>query len=736
MEHGPVKRSWCDPARLVRAVRPGVGARQGGVDPEGDAGGGDPVGTQTAARTVGRGGAPTTGNWPGPEWLAGLPWPGSQRLWAVAADAAGTSLGAFTGIAGPRRLEHAEGMSDANHGHHQLHEYVGRGVQLSSTQEPGKECNMCFAESGQTVSARSWIGYEWRPVAMLQHLDSVVRQRSNVRDHHITLTGVGIPSYDLWQVQRADGDFVRCSTTGYENPGVPIPGSARVTGNRDCGLTVNSDGSINLWERNSSVEIPNFPKYLHDEHMHWHMTRHPGDEFLQFHRDFLARFHEWYDTQPFADQSLVAAWPTLPPEFNQPGDYETSARFADVRDVETNLYKWASTLHYGTILQGRLHHWLHHIPITTVYRDTLITNFTTAPTTRHFYQLHGLIDSWWQRWTDGRAAAFLSQQGVPPSVSVGQRFTATVTMQNTGRFAWPAGGTINLGSQDPPDNTLWGTGRVPLDSEVPPQKPEPGEPKSIVTFTIAATAPLTAGRYTFRWRMVDEGAAWFGDLTDAVIVNVTKPKDKETKEGKEGKEKDVGKEKDAAKEKDRDAGFAGDWSASPAGSPNPSDDDPDGVRPFIRHEQRPPVEPAAPPNKTEARRQCWSSSPAPPMYRLKTSCGRPNRAMWASSRLGDLSTTGWRQASPQVGSGTAVVGGRQISVRDIMGVLTRLPSIGCQDLEHVAASERTYVAAETTAFLLWWLSILPCPVLNRPEPPSLSAPCWTQERLVLRRRGA
>jgi hypothetical protein len=60
--------------------------------------------------------------------------------------------------------------------------------------------------------------------------------------------------------------------------------------------------------------IPNFPQNLLDEHHHWHdPNAHSGTpggrangfgtpggglEFLQFHRDFLVRFHAWYDTHP------------------------------------------------------------------------------------------------------------------------------------------------------------------------------------------------------------------------------------------------------------------------------------------------------------------------------------------------------------------------------------------------------------------------------------------------------
>ena len=88
--------------------------------------------------------------------------------------------------------------------------------------------------------------------------------------------------------------------------------------------------------------IPNFPQSLLDMHHHWHdPSMHPGApggrvhpfgtsgaglEFLQFHRDFMAQFHAWYNAQPFGTapfntapfqssasaQAAVGAWSSIP----------------------------------------------------------------------------------------------------------------------------------------------------------------------------------------------------------------------------------------------------------------------------------------------------------------------------------------------------------------------------------------------------------------------------------------
>jgi hypothetical protein len=90
----------------------------------------------------------------------------------------------------------------------------------------------------------------------------------------------------------------------------------------------------------------------------------------------------------------------------------------------------------------------------------------------------------------------------------------------------------------------------------------------------------------------------------------------------------------------------------------------------------------------------------------------------------DLSHCGWLHRVGHIETSMAVIGGRRIAARDLRGVVTRLPAVSEDDLEHIAAPDRAYVAAEMQAFLLSWLMALRCPVLNRPTPASLAGPAW------------
>ena len=96
----------------------------------------------------------------------------------------------------------------------------------------------------------------------------------------------------------------------------------------------------------------------------------------------------------------------------------------------------------------------------------------------------------------------------------------------------------------------------------------------------------------------------------------------------------------------------------------------------------------------------------------------------------DFSQSGWAHyvGSPQ--RSRLRIHSHDLKEEDLCGVLVRIASIDPEDLQHIAERDRPYVAAEMTAFLLAWLSELPCPVLNRPTSQCLGGPAFRREQWV------
>ena len=110
-------------------------------------------------------------------------------------------------------------------------------------------------------------------------------------------------------------------------------------------------------------------------------------------------------------------------------------------------------------------------------------------------------------------AEFISQE-VPSSMTAGEDYWVTVTMENTGDTTWTKATNYKLGAQHSPAD-LWNSGRVYLTES---DSVAPDEQKK---FIFQVTAPSTPGNYNFQWKMVEEGVEWFGDATTNVVVSVS-----------------------------------------------------------------------------------------------------------------------------------------------------------------------------------------------------------------------
>ena len=88
----------------------------------------------------------------------------------------------------------------------------------------------------------------------------------------------------------------------------------------------------------------------------------------------------------------------------------------------------------------------------------------------------------------------------------------------------------------------------------------------------------------------------------------------------------------------------------------------------------------------------------------------------------DLSCAGWHLAVGDPAASVLSAAGRHLRPDMIAGVITRIGWVAPDELFWVEASDREYVAAEMSAFMLAFLDQFPCVVLNRPCPMCLAGP--------------
>jgi hypothetical protein len=150
-------------------------------------------------------------------------------------------------------------------------------------------------------------------------------------------------------------------------------------------------------------QIPNFPQSLLEEHKQWHHARHNvntsnpppgyGLEFLQFHRDFIARALAWY-IQNGNDPRLVEPWSSVPEAIRRAPCYNQAAEARILFQPES----FASADELGRFIESSNIHACIHRESAQLYADQDINDFDLAPHETVFYNIHGMVDRWWRNW--------------------------------------------------------------------------------------------------------------------------------------------------------------------------------------------------------------------------------------------------------------------------------------------------------------------------------------------------
>ncbi|MFC5531529.1 hypothetical protein [Cohnella yongneupensis] len=149
--------------------------------------------------------------------------------------------------------------------------------------------------------------------------------------------------------------------------------------------------------------IPNFPEPLLEEHKKWHHDRHNVDldqppsgygmAFLQFHRNFISRVLSWYN-QSGNNPSLVEPWASVPEPIRRAPCYDQAAEARILFQPES----FANADELGRFIESSGIHGCIHQEAAKLYEEPEINDFDVAPRQTVFYNIHGMINRWYQNW--------------------------------------------------------------------------------------------------------------------------------------------------------------------------------------------------------------------------------------------------------------------------------------------------------------------------------------------------
>lgn len=157
---------------------------------------------------------------------------------------------------------------------------------------------------------------------------------------------------------------------------------------------------------------------LLQRHMDWHMgsrngsmgSSGSGTDFLQFHRTFINDFFAWNNSQgnPIV-ASAIAAWTSIPQALKNTSLWNQQWEDAETR-LTNRLNNFATEDDLGIFIEGGIHNNFLHSAAAQAFGDTVLTGFE-SPRSTYFYQIHGLVQHWWDEWQRQRQSGGGSNTG-------------------------------------------------------------------------------------------------------------------------------------------------------------------------------------------------------------------------------------------------------------------------------------------------------------------------------------
>jgi hypothetical protein len=168
-----------------------------------------------------------------------------------------------------------------------------------------------------------------------------------------------------------------------------------------CTLDVAEAEQASTAQQSAALVRSDFPSGLLMEHHNWHMGSQVseadrGVDFLAFHSIYLQKGSSWFLAQG-VNPAELARWTQVPSALKSPNLGWSSSLAAQETRLLTNNPPFAGESDLGNFIESAgIHGWLHGAAATH-FNEPVLGTFD-SPQSSHFYQIHGLVDFYWERW--------------------------------------------------------------------------------------------------------------------------------------------------------------------------------------------------------------------------------------------------------------------------------------------------------------------------------------------------
>lgn len=121
-----------------------------------------------------------------------------------------------------------------------------------------------------------------------------------------------------------------------------------------------------------------------------------GMEFFNFHRNLMDDFFAWNNTHAAVPTSLLVPWTSIPAALKATSLWNATFAAQELR-LTTNTPPFATADELGIYIETGIHNQFLHGATAQAFSEPVVGTLH-SPQSTFFYQIHGLVNYWWNLW--------------------------------------------------------------------------------------------------------------------------------------------------------------------------------------------------------------------------------------------------------------------------------------------------------------------------------------------------